>query len=53
MWDFWDFVQTLMDNYKPVVTIPILYLKKKNMIKIQFFFIENMHERLLGFDYMP
>jgi hypothetical protein len=51
MWDFWCFVQTLMDNYKPV-TIPILYLKK-NMIKMQFFFLENMHERLLGFDYMP
>jgi hypothetical protein len=29
MWDFCYFVQTLMDNYKPV-TIPILYLKKKN-----------------------
>jgi hypothetical protein len=52
MWDFWYFVQTLMDNYKPV-TISILYLKKKSMIKMQIFFIENMHERLLGFDYMP
>jgi len=51
MWDFWYFVQTLMDNYKPV-TIPILYLKKKHD-KNAIFFIENMHERLLGFDYMP